>query len=237
MDEQAFSHPSQQDVYTLNERGEVVPHIPDGVRSALDVGCGQGGFGDTLRSALGPDARIVGIEPVTSQAELARTRGFDEVINDFFPPRDGRSETFDLVCFNDVLEHLVDPWQTLRETHEWLTPSGHVLAAIPNIQYWPAVIDLFNGRWDYTESGLMDRTHLRFFTRKTMVELFETAGYDVISCTGAHSVWGMEWQKQGSGVKERARAVMRGRLTRLRPDGAFLHFVVLAAPRPAERLT
>lgn len=232
-----MSHPAQQDVYGSNERGEVAPHIPAEVHSALDVGCGRGGFGRTLRSALGAEARIVGIEPVAAQAELARAEEFDEVICDYFPPQDHEVETFDLVCFNDVLEHLVDPWQVLRETREWLTPNGHVLASIPNIQYWPAVIDLANGRWDYTESGLMDRTHLRFFTRKTMLELFDTAGYDVISCTGAHSVWGLEWARQGSGLRERARAALRGRLASLRPDGQYLHFVVLAAPRPAKRVT
>lgn len=233
MDERAARHPVQQDFYGVNERGEVAPHIPDGVTSALDVGCGRGGFGATLRAALGPDARIIGIEPVASQAEHARSAGFDDVICDYFPPQNASLGTFDLVCFNDVLEHLVDPWHVLRETQEWLMPGGHVLAAIPNIQYWPAVIDLFNGRWDYTESGLMDRTHLRFFTRKTILELFDHAGYDVISCVGAHSVWGMEW-KAGTGVRERARAMLRGRLAGLRPDGQFLHFVVLATPRATE---
>ena len=234
MDEDSRGFPAQQDVYDVNERGEVAPHIPAGVTSALDVGCGRGGFGATLRQALGPGARIVGIEPVASQAERARSAGFDEVVCDYFPTQDTSLGTFDLVCFNDVLEHLVDPWQVLRETQDWLTPGGHVLAAIPNIQYWPAIIDLFNGRWDYTESGLMDRTHLRFFTRKTIVELFDQSGYDVISCTGAHSVWGMEWNPQGNGLKERARAIVRGRLARLRPDGQFLHFVVLASPRRQE---
>ena len=237
MDEDDRGFPAQQDVYDVNERGEVAPHIPAGVTSALDVGCGRGGFGATLRRALGPGARIVGIEPVASQAERARSAGFDEVVCDYFPTQDTSLGTFDLVCFNDVLEHLVDPWQVLRETQDWLTPGGHVLAAIPNIQYWPAIIDLFNGRWDYTESGLMDRTHLRFFTRKTIVELFDQSGYDVISCTGAHSVWGMEWKPQGSSLGERARAVVRGRLARLRPDGQFLHFVVLASPRRQEEVS
>ena len=226
--------PEQQDVYGVNERGEAAAYIPSGATSALDVGCGRGGFGTTLRAALGPAARIVGIEPVASQAERARTAGFDEVVCGYFPSVGADLGAFDLVCFNDVLEHVVDPWQVLRETHDWLTPGGHVLATIPNIQYWPAVIDLVNGRWDYTESGLMDRTHLRFFTRKTVLELFELAGYDVLSCHGAHSVWGMEWKPANKGLRERVRAIARGRLAGLRPDGQFLHFVVLASPRGKE---
>lgn len=221
--------PQQQDVYDYNERPEVKPYIPRTATSALDVGCGQGGFGITLRGALGPSARIVGVEPVAKQAELARSRGFDEVVCDYFPPKDDLGR-FDLICFNDVLEHLVDPWQVLEETRSWLMPGGHVLAAIPNIQYWPAVIDLFNGRWDYTESGLMDRTHLRFFTRTSVLELFERTGYDIVECQGANSVWGMEWKPAGGRLRNRVRSVLRGRLAKVRPDGQFLHFIVLATP-------
>ena len=223
--------PQQQDVYDYNERPEVEPYIPRTANAALDVGCGRGGFGSTLRSALGPDARIVGVEPVAKQADLARSRGFDEVVCDYFPPRSTDLGRFDLVCFNDVLEHLVDPWRVLEETRDWLTPGGRVLAAIPNIQYWPAVIDLFNGRWEYTESGLMDRTHLRFFTRKSVLTMFERSGYDVISCEGANSVWGMEWKPSGGRIRSRVRSILRGRLSKLRPDGQFLHFIVLATPR------
>jgi 2-polyprenyl-3-methyl-5-hydroxy-6-metoxy-1,4-benzoquinol methylase len=231
MDERMGDLVAQQDVYDYNERPEVEPFIPRTATTALDVGCGRGGFGTTLRAALGPDARIVGVEPVASQAEHARSRGFDEVVCDYFPPRESALGSFDLVCFNDVLEHLVDPWQVLEETRSWLTPGGHVLAAIPNIQYWPAVINLFNGHWEYTESGLMDRTHLRFFTRESVLGMFDRAGYDVVSCQGANSVWGMEWKPSGGRVRNRVRSILRGRLARVRPDGQFLHFVVLATPR------
>lgn len=223
--------PEQQSVYALNERPEVVPFISTGARTALDVGCGRGGFGDTLRSRLGPDARIVGIEPVAEQAAIARDHGFDEVVSGYFPDTREELGRFDLITFNDVLEHMVDPWQALRDTRRWLTPTGVVVACIPNIQYWPAVIDLANGRWDYTDAGLLDRTHLRFFTRKTMCDMFEAVGYDVVRCEGVNSVWGSEWRPSRRGLSAKVRNVGRGMLTRARPDGQFLHFVVVARPQ------
>jgi 2-polyprenyl-3-methyl-5-hydroxy-6-metoxy-1,4-benzoquinol methylase len=222
--------PEQQSVYILNERPEVAPFIPGAARTALDVGCGRGGFGDTLRRKLGPDARIVGIEPVAEQAAIARDHGFDEVVSGYFPDAPEELGRFDLITFNDVLEHMVDPWQALHDTRRWLTPAGVVLACIPNIQYWPAVIDLANGRWDYADAGLLDRTHLRFFTRKTMCDMFEATGYEVVECQGVNSVWGSEWRPSGHGMSAKVRNVTRGLLTRARPDGAFLHFVVVARP-------
>lgn len=224
---------AQQDVYCVNDRGDVEPLIPADARTALDVGCGRGGFALTLRRVLGPDARLVAIEPVPAQAQAARSQPFDEVVEGFFPDAlNGRDERFDVISFNDVLEHFADPWEVLRECHRWLSPGGRVIAAIPNIQYWPAVLDLANGKWEYTESGLMDITHLRFFTRSTIMSMFASTGYRVEQCLGAHSVWGVEWDPDRieNRVRRKVISVARGLLARARPDGQFLHFVVSAVP-------
>ena len=144
----------QQDIYHDNPRPEVAPFIPTGARSVLEVGCGKGGFGPTLRRTLGEQARIVGIEAVPAQAAVARSgHGFDEVADGYFPQALEGEERFDLVCFNDVLEHVVDPWATLGAATDLLHPGGHVLAAIPSIQYAPVTISLLRGRWDYTTRG------------------------------------------------------------------------------------
>lgn len=181
--------PPQQDVYHYNLRPEVAAFIPTGVRSALDVGCAVGGFGETLRDRLGADARLVGVDPVEDAAARARAAGnFDAVHTGYFPSVLPHDEAFDLVCFNDVLEHTVDPWDILRRTRPHLTPSGHVLACIPNVQYAPVVWDLLRGRFAYTESGVLDRTHLRFFTRSSMIDLFESTGYEVVSCEGVNNI-------------------------------------------------
>ena len=154
----------------------------------LDVGCAQGGFGPTLREVLGPEARIVGVEAVASQAEIAaRGQGYDLVVPGYFPQAlNGSDERFDLVCFNDVLEHIYAPWETVRSVHEFLLPGGRVLAAIPNVQVIDNLVALMHGAWDYTDWGILDRTHVRFFTRRTMIELFEDNGFAVESCVGVN---------------------------------------------------
>jgi 2-polyprenyl-3-methyl-5-hydroxy-6-metoxy-1,4-benzoquinol methylase len=206
-------------------RDDVRPSIPTSARSALDVGCSRGGFGRTLRSVLGDHARIVGVEPVASQAVLARNgHGFDEVVDGYFPDAlQGRDERFDLICFNDVLEHVIDPWSMLRETIPWLAPGGKVLAAIPSIQFVPVVWHLIRGRWDYRDWGTLDRTHLRFFTKATMIEMFEQAGYRVTRCEGANSVQQV-WSSDPNPVKRLAKLG----LLPLLGDSRYLHFIILA---------
>lgn len=163
------SQPPQQDVYERNLRQDVARYIPKHATSALDVGCARGGFDPSLRQALGPGARIVGIEANREAAELAaRGSEFEKVLTGYFPQvLEDREETFDLICFKDVLAHLVDPWSVLRSTHRFLAPGGHVLASIPNVKYAPVVWGLARGNFNYTEAGILDRTHLRFFTRRT----------------------------------------------------------------------
>lgn len=124
------------------------------------------------------------MEANAAAAAVAATR-LDKVIAGRFPEDVGPEEgPFDCVVFNDVLEHLIDPWEALRLTRPLLSEAGRVVAMIPNIRHVRAVMPLlFRGRWDYADTGLLDRTHLRFFTRATMIDLFETAGYTVKSVT------------------------------------------------------
>jgi 2-polyprenyl-3-methyl-5-hydroxy-6-metoxy-1,4-benzoquinol methylase len=215
-----MEHLPQQDVYGDNERPEVAPFVPSDLRSVLEVGCGQGGFGRTLRRTLGPEARLVAVEAVDSQAAIARGAGvFDDVVSGYFPDAlAGSAERFDAVCFLDVLEHVFDPWQMLEDTHERLNPGGVVVAAIPSIQYAPVLRSLLRGRWDYTDWGTLDRTHVRFFTRDTMVEMFEGAGYRVDRCEGVNSVWESDW----------APSLRRRAMVRMVPQSEWLQFVVVA---------
>lgn len=179
----------QQGCYIESPRPEVAAFIPPEASSALDVGCGVGGFGTSLRKHLGASARIVGIDAVSSNVEAARRgHGFDEVLEGYYPDvLTGTDENFDLIVFNDVLEHVLDPWEMLRGAKRHVAPGGSVLAAIPSIQYLPVVYRLVRGRWDYTDVGTLDRTHVRFFTKATAREMFEQAGYSVDICEGANS--------------------------------------------------
>lgn len=175
-------------MYLDDPREEFADFIPSGARRVADVGCGKGGFGRTLRARLGAGAWIVGVESVAEQAHVAReSHGFDEVEQGFFPDAmpEGWSD-LDLICFMDVLEHLYDPWKVLFECHQFLAHDGRVLASIPNIQYLPVLTDLARGRWDYEDTGTLDRTHVRFFTRRSIIERFHRAGYEVERIEGVN---------------------------------------------------
>lgn len=178
----------QQGVYIDDPLDEFADFIPRGSRRVADVGCGKGGFGRTLRATLGSGAWIGGVESVAEQAAVAReSHGFDEVEQGFFPDAMPTGWTdLDLICFMDVLEHLYDPWKVLYESHQFLAEDGRVLASIPNIQYLPVMADLARGRWDYEDTGTLDRTHVRFFTRRSIIEMFHRAGYEVERIEGVN---------------------------------------------------
>lgn len=221
----------QQDLYLDDPRADVAPFVPAGCTSALDVGCGRGGFGRTLRTALGEEARIVGIDPVpTNVANASVNHGFDHVYEGSFPAQlPGGERDFDLITFIDVLEHLFDPWAALRATQELLTDRGKVLALIPSIQVWDVVVPLLRGRWDYADTGTLDRTHIRFFTKATMLDMFDEAGFEVLSCTGVNS------------RRPPIRPIRRNInltwfrdlhwLPRVIPDSQWLHFALVGRPR------
>ena len=89
-------------------------------------------------------------------------------------------EYFDYMIFGDVLEHLRDPWQTVKRLKPYLKKNGFMLASIPNVSHISVVVGLLKGTAEYREAGILDKTHLRFFTKKTAMELFEKNGFAVV---------------------------------------------------------
>lgn len=181
--------------YYSQSRPEMRSRIPSGVRCVLDVGCGAGCFGEALRKDH-PDWQICGVELFEDVAARAREH-YDEVwsgdVHVILEQIQGK--TFDLIVFNDLLEHLVDPDRALRQCRTLLAPGGHVLASIPNMRFWPALSDLlFQGDWRYRDAGVMDSTHLRFFTRRSMIRMFEAAGFTVNSIEGINRTWILSWR-------------------------------------------
>ena len=172
--------------YGFELRTDVAQITPPAKR-LLDVGCSNGGFGYELRRTHDDIDELWGIEADPGAAAHAAAH-FDHVITGLYPHDLPRGERFDVVSFNDVLEHLEDPWSALAYTRdEVLEPGGYVVASIPNIRFLPVLAELaFHGRWTYTDTGTLDRTHLRFFTRQTIAEMFEQAGFCVEHLEG---VW------------------------------------------------
>jgi len=143
----------------------------------LDIGCGTGLMGQRM---LRRGARDVwGIEP-QQRAFATANRRLSRVINSTFPCPGLAGEHFDLVVMADVLEHTVDPWGILRLVPPLLTDAGMVLISLPNVSHVNVIAQLARGRWTYSQEGLLDRTHLRFFTPSTTMDLIEGAGLHVV---------------------------------------------------------
>jgi len=160
-------------------RQDIAALVPDGANRVLEVGCGTGA---TLRwlKDQGRARWIAGVELLPyAAAEAAKHldaswAGDIEALD--VPIPDG---TLDVVLCLDLLEHLRDPWGATRRLAQLLASGGVLIASIPNVQSVQVVRRLVQGRWDYEESGLLDRTHLRFFTRHSAVELITQAGLTV----------------------------------------------------------
>ena len=159
--------------YFAHARKEIAPLLPHDAGSVLEIGCGSGGTLGWLRET-GCASSTVGIEIVEWAAEQARSHAdvvhcLDLERNEL--PADLGS--FDTILCLDVLEHMVDPWHVLDKlVSGHLRPGGTLVVSLPNVRHYSVVFPLlFAGRWTYEESGLLDRTHLRFFTKNTAVEL------------------------------------------------------------------
>jgi 2-polyprenyl-3-methyl-5-hydroxy-6-metoxy-1,4-benzoquinol methylase len=165
-------------IYFDGVRPEMLGFVPTTATRVLDVGCGSGGFGRALKDAR-PDLFVTGLEPNEAAAATAAER-LDEVICGRYPD-DLADSSFDCIVFNDVLEHLVDPWDALRRTARHLHEDGVVVASIPNVRNATVLTRLaLRGQWTYADQGILDRTHLRFFTRRTALDLFAQSGFEVI---------------------------------------------------------
>ena len=165
--------------YFGQDRREMIDFVPIASKRVLEIGCGRGEFMGQLRQKL--QLHAIAIEPQHQSAEVARQH-FNEVIEADVTAGLAQlaDERFDCVILNDVLEHLADPWQTVASIYPLLSGGGTVVASIPNIRYFPVLRALaLKGRWDYQDYGVLDRTHLRFFTQATIRELFEGAGFRV----------------------------------------------------------
>jgi trans-aconitate methyltransferase len=159
-------------------RREIAPVLPANASRILDVGCGVGATARWLRS-LYPSAMTIGIEGEGDLKSKLAANVDEAIIHDLNeePPDIGAP---DLILFLDVLEHLVDPAVVLGRFASRLAPGGAVIVSVPNVAHPSVVLPLaMKGQWTYADAGILDRTHLRFFTYKTAVELVESAGFHI----------------------------------------------------------
>jgi 2-polyprenyl-3-methyl-5-hydroxy-6-metoxy-1,4-benzoquinol methylase len=211
---------SKPEGYYENARPEMVPFVPERCKLVLEVGCSSGAFGKLLKESR-PECEVWGIEPNAEAAQLASTR-LDKAICGTFragiPELEGCS--FDCIVFNDVLEHVPYPEQILEESKQYLSANGMVVASIPNILHFYQISKiLLEQDWRYEDSGIMDNTHLRFFTKKSIMRMFDSCGYDITVIKGINPSAGMKFKL--------ANSILLGRLS----DWRFLQFAVQAKSR------
>ncbi len=164
--------------YYACSRPDVQEMVSLSSRRILDVGCAAGRLGADLKKRQ--QAEVWGVEYVADAAALAADE-LDSVITgsieDVLPQLpDGY---FDTIICADLLEHLVNPWQVLLDLRTKLADGGELVASIPNVRHWSVVRGVLEGHWQYCDAGILDRTHLRFFTIEGVGQLFDVAGFEL----------------------------------------------------------
>ncbi len=209
-------------------RPEVADLVPADARRILDIGCGRGALGALLKQR--PGIEVVGIEADPEAAAVARGRLDDVLVVDVekpdglpLPPR-----SFDCIVFADVLEHLVDPERVVARLLPCLSDGGTVVASIPNVRHQEVLLDLLvNGRWRYQPAGILDATHLRFFTLYEIAALFDRLGLAMEGLDASGSEHDPRMDKLAEIVTE-----LGGDGTRFSRECRAVQYVFRARPRP-----
>lgn len=178
----ATAYEAKKASYFAGARLDFVARLPQRCPlGILEVGCGDGSTG-ALAMDAGICDRYVGVELFPDAAAKARERITEVLVGDVqtmelpFEPH-----SFDAVILSEVLEHLVAPWQVLARIAPLIRPGGTVLASSPNVAHWRVVRELLAGRFELADSGVFDRTHMRWFTPKSFARMFDEAGFEVVS--------------------------------------------------------
>lgn len=167
--------------YYDNPRPDIQGLINQNSYRILDVGCGSGSMGRELKRTR--QLEVWGVE-YNSEAASRAVNNLDYVLpgsiedNIPFLP----DKYFDTIVFADVLEHLTDPESVLTRIHSKLSDSGEMIVSLPNVRFWNVIVNLLQGQWNYEEAGILDKTHLRFFTYSSASQLLQSSGYTIKDC-------------------------------------------------------
>jgi len=147
----------------------------------LDVGCGYGRNGEEMikkgNTVFGLDIRPVAVEKAGTRLTYAAVADFSRAES---IPEEIKREKFDMVVFSDILEHVYDPMLLIRNAVPLMKDDAALLVSVPNIANWLNRLKLFFGIWEYDVSGMMDRTHIRFFTLKSIKRFIKAAGFEIV---------------------------------------------------------
>lgn len=170
--------------YYDNIRTEMLKYLPKTAKKVIDIGCGNGAFAAAIKAQN--NAEVWGIEYMEAHGIKAKNK-LDKIYigkcEDFI--KELPNNYFDVIYFNDVLEHLAYPDNVLKIIKSKLVKNGVVISSIPNMRFYKTFKRLlFKKDWKYEEYGVMDKTHLRFFTKKSIKRMYEDLGYTIIKHEG-----------------------------------------------------
>lgn len=206
----------KSNAYYASDREDILPFVPQPIKTSLEFGCGQGSFSALLKQRFGAYTWAVELNP---QAAAVAAQKIDRVIQKdaleaMCDLPDGQ---FDAIFFLDVLEHLDNPFSLLAACREKLSDRGVIIASIPNVRYYSFFKKyIFHGDWEYQQQGIMDIGHIRFFTCKSIRNICSRLGYSIHTLAGHHPT--------RSRVFKLMNLVALGRLW----DVRYKHFVLVA---------
>jgi 2-polyprenyl-3-methyl-5-hydroxy-6-metoxy-1,4-benzoquinol methylase len=171
--------------YVLSDRSEIAALQPSEYKTVLEIGCAKGGFKASLR----PNVEMWGVEPNAVAAGHASSLGYKIHVGTYEDVADQLPDGyFDLVICNDVIEHMQDHEQFLRAIQTKMKTNASLIGSIPNVRYFGNVFKMMVLKdWQYQDQGVLDNTHLRFFTEKSLRHTFRNCGYEVINIVGVNS--------------------------------------------------
>jgi 2-polyprenyl-3-methyl-5-hydroxy-6-metoxy-1,4-benzoquinol methylase len=171
-----------EDVYFQSMRPEMVQFIPKEYSKVLEIGCNDGSFRQYIKN----DCEYWGVEPFERAAKIAEPK-MDKILTDFYEnvKNEIPDNYFDLVVANDVIEHMMQPWDFLESIKEKMTANACLVLSVPNVRHFPHLKELlFEKDWKYKDMGILDITHLRFFTKKSIVCLLNEKGFEIEEIEG-----------------------------------------------------
>lgn len=211
---------SKPDGYYQNDREEMLRYIPDGIKTSLEFGCGYGEFSALLKKDLNLETWAIEIDNNSAREAAGK---IDKVIcGDAVESLSKIPDNyFDCIILFDILEHLPDPYNFLKTLKRKLSHRGVVVASIPNIRYYRVFVNyVIHGNWDYKSHGVMDNTHLRFFTYKSIIKMLENLKFEILKIEGIHK------------TSSRTYKLLNILLLNCLSDVKFKHFAVVFRDRP-----
>lgn len=205
--------------YYTGDRVDMLKYIPKDLKTTLEFGCGTGQFSALLKKEFGAETWAVEID---EQSAKTAAQKLDNVINSDAHEAinklpDGH---FDCIIFFDILEHLVNPYSLLSSIKSKLTNNGVIVTSIPNIRFYRNLVRfVLHGEWEYQDEGLMDKTHLRFFTRKSILKMFDNLDFEIIKFEGIHP------------THSRNLKILNFLTLNSFADTKYLHYVTVARPK------